>query len=256
MGIDFHSKEVGTSYASREADVSWRQQIKNIINIRDKTIIDIGCGGGIYTKAFAELGASHVIGVDFSREQLANAAQTCESFKNISFQYGSATQTGLSGTYDIVFEKAVIHHTNDITPFFQEAYSLLKSGGTFIVQDRTPEDCLLPGTETHVRGYFFEAFPALGEKEKNRRHSSNVVLEELHAAGFSNVQTLQLWETRKQYIDKKALLDDLRKRTGRSILYELSDEQLDQLITKIDQQLAANKTIHEKDRWSIWVATK
>lgn len=33
MGIDFHSKEVGTSYASREADVSWRQQIKKTLSI-------------------------------------------------------------------------------------------------------------------------------------------------------------------------------------------------------------------------------
>lgn len=256
MGIDFHSKAVGSSYATREADSSWREKITGIVDIKGKTIVDIGCGGGIYTKAFADLGASNVIGVDFSHEQLAQAAKTCESFDNITFQYGSADQTGLTETYDIVFEKAVIHHVTELVPLFQEAFSRLKPGGLFIVQDRTVEDCLLPGSANHIRGYFFDEFPELSEKEKIRRHTDEYVIKELQEVGFKRIQSTQLWETRKHYLDKGPLLQDLSKRTGRSLLFELTEQQLEQLITRIDQKLPAKQEIVEKDRWSIWIAMK
>ncbi|WP_232101888.1 class I SAM-dependent methyltransferase [Paenibacillus sp. URB8-2] len=57
-------------------------------------------------------GAAHVTGMDFSAEMLVGAAENC---------------SGLSTC-------------------FQEAHRVLKPGGTFIIQDRTPEDCSLAGS--------------------------------------------------------------------------------------------------------------
>ncbi|GGC77016.1 hypothetical protein GCM10007216_04380 [Thalassobacillus devorans] len=63
--------------------------------------------------------------------------------------------------------------------------------------------------------------------------------------------TKYLWETRKVYPTKNQLLKDLSERTGRSILHELDDNELRIFINHVDKSLSSNKSIIEKDRWTI-----
>ncbi len=73
MPINFHDANNKYTYAQRNAHISWREMIKNITDIQNKRIIDIGCGGGIYTKELALMGAKSVVGLDFSKEILQAA---------------------------------------------------------------------------------------------------------------------------------------------------------------------------------------
>ncbi|TKC18865.1 class I SAM-dependent methyltransferase [Robertmurraya kyonggiensis] len=258
MVIDFHDEKNRFSYTNRIADVSWTNFIKSIVPIQEiSAAIDIGCGGGIYTKALSDMGISSVIGLDFSEAMLACAAENCKEYQNIFFKRGRALHTGLEGNrFDLILERALIHHIEDLSSCFKEAYRLLRNNGYFIVQDRTPDDCLLEGDNSHIRGHFFEPFPKLIEKETNRRHQSKNVMEMLKECGFREIQEMQLWETRKVYPHKTELLQDLRNRTGRSILQELDDNELKKLINFIDIQVPLDHTIVEKDRWTIWWAIK
>lgn len=258
MSIDFHSQENRNTYTTRNADYSWTDIIKGLVPIENLSkALDIGCGGGIYAKALSDMGVDTVTGIDFSEAILEGARQNCKEYKNISFQLGHAFETNLeSGKYDLLLERALIHHIKDLSLCFREAFRVLEQGGTYIVQDRTPEDCLLEGDENHVRGYFFELFPRLIEKETERRHKSTVVIELLKKAGFNNIQEVKLWETRQVWKHKEQLLTDLSGRTGRSILYELDDNEMSLLINHIDQLLTKDTNIVEKDRWTIWKATK
>lgn len=126
-----------------------------------------------------------------------------------------------------------------------------------IIQDRTPKDCLLPGDDNHIRGYFFEKFPELINKEILRRHNSDKVRIALEANGFELGKEVQLWETRRVYNDLETLINDLLHRTGRSILHELTDNELHELVLFIKNKLE-NKTppIVEKDSWIVWIAVK
>lgn len=258
MGIDFHDSKYRNSYAAREADRSWTDTMASLVPFEKITkAADVGCGGGIYTKVLSAMGIPFVVGVDYSETMLDAARETCKNSANIAFQYGTALRTGLDhNAVDAVLERALIHHIPNLQACFQEAYRILESGGYYISQDRTPEDCLLKGDANHIRGYFFECFPRLIEKETNRRHSSERVVETLRAAGFQDIQEIKLWETRKVYVDKEDLLQDLRQRTGRSILHELDDQELQALITHIDNALSSNSPITEMDRWTIWTAVK
>ncbi|GEM_PF-5744472 len=57
---------------------------------------------------------------------------------------------------DVVIQKrALIHHIDDLNVCFKEGYRVLKNKGVYIIQDRTPEDCLLEGNHSHIRGYIF-----------------------------------------------------------------------------------------------------
>lgn len=258
MGIDFHNEKNRNTYSTREADDTWREAIKNLVqfdNISDA--LDIGCGGGIYSKALSEMGAASVTGVDFSEEILKGARENCKEYQNISFKQGDALHTGLeSNTYNLLLERALIHHVDDLQKCFNEAYRLLKNEGIYIVQDRTPEDCLLEGNDSHIRGYFFELFPVLIEKETKRRHNNQFVLETLQEVGFRELQEVKLWEIRYVYRNKEQLLKDLRERTGRSILHELDDKELNLLINYIDEAISTENNIIERDRWTIWKAVK
>ncbi|MGN8644888.1 class I SAM-dependent methyltransferase [Gracilibacillus sp. HCP3S3_G5_1] len=258
MAINFHSEKNRATYATRDADCTWKKAVKELVPIEHIShALDIGSGGGIYTKALAEMGIETITGIDFSEVILATAKENCKTYPNISFIYANALDTGLKGdSADLLLERALIHHITDVETCFQEGYRLLKNDGYYIVQDRTPEDCLLSGNEHHIRGYFFEVFPDLKEKEINRRHKSLVVKELLQQIGFREVEKRTLWETRKIYETKAELLQDLRARTGRSILHELTDHELNRLVDYVDKAITIDQHIVDKDRWTIWKAVK
>lgn len=258
MGIDFHSKKNQYSYTTRNADNSWINAIRNLIPIENiTTALDIGCGGGIYCKALSDMGVDSVTGIDFSEAILEGARENCKGYKNISFKKGNAFETGLnSNSTDLLLERALIHHIEDLHLCFKEAHRLLKDKGYYIIQDRTPEDCLLEGNNSNIRGYFFELFPKLIDKETIRRYDSQFVIEKLKEVGFKEIEEIKLWETRKVYKNKALLLEDLSERTGRSILHELDDQELELLINHIDTSISIDTHIVEKDRWTIWMAIK
>ncbi|SHM63371.1 class I SAM-dependent methyltransferase [Gracilibacillus kekensis] len=258
MGIDFHSKKNRITYTTREADSSWREAIKALVPIENiEKALDIGCGGGIYSKALSDMGVEKVTGVDFSKAILEGAKENCKNYNNITFVNGNAYETSLhSQTYDLLMERALIHHLNDLRSCFSEAFRLLKRDGFCIIQDRTPEDCFIKGDNNHIRGYFFELFPRLMEWEEKRRYTSDFAIKMLQEVGFSHIEEVKLWETRACFKNKERLLKDISNRTGRSILHELDDNELKLLLKHIDKSLPTDTNIIEKDRWTIWKAIK
>lgn len=265
MAIDFHDARNRHSYATRHADAGWAQAMHRILApdtgfaawLSNKRVADIGCGGGIYSLAWRELGAQAVTGVDFSAQMVRTAAERAAGDAALSFRQGEAGATGLAeASVDIVFERALIHHLAEYSACCAEAWRVLRPGGTCILQDRTPEDVALPGAPTHLRGYFFECFPRLAQFEGGRRPPRAKVEQALRDAGFAQVASTTLEEVRKRYADFAELEADLAARTGRSILHELSDEELRTLIGFIRSKLPAGQPIFEKDRWTLWTGVK
>ena len=255
MAIDFHAPENRFTYATRPAQADWAQAIREILDPRGKRVADIGCGGGIYSAAWAGLGAAEVIAVDFSAEMVRAAAEKTRGLAGGSVRQGDAQATGLpDACVDVVFQRALLHHLKDLAPCFAEARRLLAPGGIFLAQNRTPEDVALAGSPEHVRGYFFEALPRLRNVESKRRPTLETVERGLRAAGFIEVEARTVWETRQVHADKHALAADLRARTGRSILHELSDAELDRLCAYLLDRLPDREAVPERDRWTIWVA--
>ncbi|HEX4325288.1 MAG TPA: class I SAM-dependent methyltransferase [Burkholderiales bacterium] len=261
MPIDFHQPQHRNTYATRDADNTWAEAMRAIAAphgaLAQQRVADIGCGGGIYSLAWHALGVAGVTGVDFSAAMVAAARDKAAGQSGISFQQGEATASGLPAAgADIVFERALIHHLQDYAACFAEARRVLGAGGLFIVQDRTPEDVALPGAPDHLRGYFFECFPRLLQVEAGRRPPRARVEQALRVAGFTQVQSQTLWEVRKTYTGFAPLEQDLAARTGRSILHELSDAELRELIAHIRARLPAAAPIVEKDRWTVWTGVK
>ncbi|OZD93144.1 hypothetical protein CH260_15835 [Rhodococcus sp. 05-2256-B2] len=59
----------------------------------------------------------------------------------------------------------------------------------------------------------------------------------------------QLWEIRHRYVDRVRYSPT----SGRSILHELSDVELTELVEYLRARLAEGELI-ERDRWTLWTA--
>lgn len=258
MPIDFHAPDNRYTYAQRQVDNAWKELIQSIVAVQGKQVVDIGCGGGLYTSTFAEMGAAEVTGVDFSLEMLKSAAEQCQNYSNVLFKLGNALYSGLpSEQYDIVLERAVTHHLkqSELPTCFAEAQRLLRSGATFIIQNRTPDDYSLPGSHEHIRGYFHERYPRLKTIEVSRRAESTSLIETLQQAGFQDIAVHHLWEIKDVHADLDSLAANLLQRKDRSILHELTDAELQDLVGYIRQQFQDHKgEIIDQTRWTLWSA--
>ena len=88
-----------------------------------------------------------------------------------------------------------------------------------------------------------------------------MVLQTLRQVGFLRTEERKVWETRAIYANLDSLTADLLARTGRSILHELTDNELQDFVTYITyiEEHALNDDgteIVEQDRWTIWSGMK
>ena len=257
IAVDFHSSGNRQMYSDRDSHDTWGDLVSRLVKVEGATVADIGCGGGIYSKALADLGAKQVYAVDFSEAMLEGATENCAGYQQITMSRGHAYDTGLPDErFDIVLARAIIHHLEDRSAFFQESFRILRPGGKLIVQDRTMDDVLRPPTGQHIRGFFFTQFPRLIEIERRRRPDGGRVVAELDDAGFVSIDSHSLQETRKSYDDMSALAEDLTKRSGRSILHELDDAELHNLVTTVALELRNNSPIVDADWWTLWIAQR
>ena len=256
MPIDFADPANRRSYSDRAADATWAELIRSLVDPDGAVVVDIGCGGGAYTRAWSELGARRVVGVDSSAPVLDSAREDHGGLPGVEFRRGDAAATGLPvGEADVVFERALVHHIADLVPVVAEARRLLRPGGTYLIQDRTPDDVALPGSSDHPRGWFFEIFPRLLEVENGRRRSADAVVGELAAGGLTDGTTSSLWEVRRRYASREDYLAEIRSRTGRSILHDLHDDELDRLVAELRSRLPDGPLV-EQDRWTVWAARR
>src|SRR5260370_4018822 len=110
MPIDFHAENNRFSYTTRQADPSWVTAIKSIVDVRGKRVLDIGCGGGIYSKALSEFGAASVTGIDFSEEALKRARENFRDYSSLDFVVCNALNTGFPDPQcDVIFYRALNH---------------------------------------------------------------------------------------------------------------------------------------------------
>jgi SAM-dependent methyltransferase len=222
------------------------------------TVVDLGCGGGIYSRGFASLGAKSVIGIDLSPRYIDEAQKASGSFSVLRFAMGSADNSGLPDRCaDIVFHRAVIHHLNaeGQARGAAEMYRILESGGKCVVQDRTLEDVESARPDHWVRSTLFEVFPRLLETERARRPTTAAYAKIMKESGFGTIDVLQYAETRKRYSSFEELETEILARKGKSILFELSDAEL-RTYCKALAQKRATPPIIEADSWTVWIGTK
>jgi SAM-dependent methyltransferase len=102
-------------------------------DVRDKTVLDIGCGYGFFELFAAKNGVRQITGIDMTPDDLATAARHVQ-FPNVAFRQGSAIEIPLeNGSCDTVVSWEVIEHIPQNTEpiMFREVSRVLRPDGVF-----------------------------------------------------------------------------------------------------------------------------
>ena len=104
----------------------------NIKKLKNKTVLDMGCGSGRFTTSLAKLGVKKAFGVDKGRAGLKIAKKYAKKNKIKNLQYKNASVLNLpfkNERFDFVFCKGVLHHTGNLKKGLNEFYRVMKKNG-------------------------------------------------------------------------------------------------------------------------------
>lgn len=101
-------------------------------DLKDRRVIDLGCGEGRNTRMFADRGA-RMTGLDLSTEMIAAArAEEAREPRGIEYVNGSYTNIAAvaEGTFDMAVSTMALMDSPDFVSAAREAFRILKPGGT------------------------------------------------------------------------------------------------------------------------------
>jgi 2-polyprenyl-6-hydroxyphenyl methylase/3-demethylubiquinone-9 3-methyltransferase len=107
------------------------QYIDQHAALKDKQVLDVGCGGGILSESMAAKGA-HVTGIDLGEKAL-NVAKlhSLETGIAVDYQYISVEELAeiKPGTYDVITCLEMLEHVPNPASIVQACAKLVKPGG-------------------------------------------------------------------------------------------------------------------------------
>ena len=128
--------KISEEYAYRQYDLSLNRGLNLPISIRDKKILEIGCGHGGKCLFYSNNGASEVIGIDIDVDRLGYANKFLQelNINNVKFLQMDATNIRFDDKYfDLIFAPDVFEHFIDPNAVLKECFRLLKSGSKIAV---------------------------------------------------------------------------------------------------------------------------
>lgn len=127
---------------------------KLLPDVRGKTVLDIGCGYGHNCLAFAQSGATRVLGLDISEKMLAVAQ--CEStHPHIEYRRMDMSELStLTERFDLVYSSLAFHYAEDFSKLMGDIARLLNPGGHLLYSQEHPLVTATIGAQSH---YNFDA---------------------------------------------------------------------------------------------------
>lgn len=185
--------------------------------IRDKKILDIGCGSGHSLAYMHEQGAAELWGVDFSERQLETAAETLKGLQANLHCAAMEEDVGLPKNYfDIVYSIYAIGWTTNLDSTVNLIYSYLKPGGSFLFSWDHPlyahltskdGEISLKGTYQDEDMIRYENFKVKATRVDIPRRKFSTYLNSLIQAGFTIEEVVET-DVPSQIKDVKAEISD------------------------------------------------
>lgn len=101
-------------------------------DVRNKMVLDLGCGDGLFGAELIDLGVDHYTGVDGSRNMVERAKKIIDS-KKATILLNNLEEWHSAGLeYELILSRMVLHYIENLERLMVAAYEALKPGGTFI----------------------------------------------------------------------------------------------------------------------------
>jgi 2-polyprenyl-3-methyl-5-hydroxy-6-metoxy-1,4-benzoquinol methylase len=103
----------GEKLSGKLSNARVTKAVLEMARIRDKRVIDVGCGDGTYTMELLEAGAREVLGVDASQAAIEKAREKASGIANIRFEACDIYRMEAEPVYDLAVVRGILHHLYD-----------------------------------------------------------------------------------------------------------------------------------------------
>ena len=152
-----------------EIDAEWRSNLKwerlrsGISPLRDRLILDVGCGNGYYGLRMASEGAAAIVGIDNGLGAATQFHALNKYFKVANLAVFPASIDDLPESlelFDTVFSMGMLYHRKKPVKHLERLRSFLKPGGECVLEtivvDGGEDDCLVPpGRYARMRNIYY-----------------------------------------------------------------------------------------------------
>lgn len=112
-----------------------------------RTILDVACGTGHYTRLLRQQGAARVVGIDLSPEmvRVAQQAEQDNPLGEITYHVADAGALEAYGAFDLAVAVYLFHYAQSyehLTQICQGIAQNLRSGGLFVTYGLHPDLCM------------------------------------------------------------------------------------------------------------------
>ncbi|QNK56412.1 bifunctional 2-polyprenyl-6-hydroxyphenol methylase/3-demethylubiquinol 3-O-methyltransferase UbiG [Paenibacillus sp. PAMC21692] len=116
----------------------WHVLRSLIPELRDRSVLDLGCGYGWHCLYAHEQGASDVTGIDISAKMLEKASTLAQG---TGIQYMRLPIEDIvfpPDRFDVVISSLAFHYVEDFSAICEKIYNCMKLGGTFLFSVEHP----------------------------------------------------------------------------------------------------------------------
>ncbi|NTX62958.1 class I SAM-dependent methyltransferase [Myxococcus sp. CA051A] len=116
---------------------------KALGSVAERTVLDLACGDGLYTRQLKARGARRAVGVDISEEMIRVARrQEAEHPLGIEYHVSDVADLAPLGTFDVVTAIYLLHYAHSpehMLRMCRNIHAHLKPGGSFVTYSFNPE---------------------------------------------------------------------------------------------------------------------
>lgn len=138
--IQFFSEyeKMPRSVKGLEAAGEWHVLKALLPELKNKSVLDLGCGFGWHCRYAREQQASSVIGVDISEKMLQKAREKTDDPAISYIQMPIEEIDFLNGQFDVVLSSLAFHYIQSFREVCKKVYDSLKPEGTFVFSVEHP----------------------------------------------------------------------------------------------------------------------
>lgn len=183
-------KEMARSKYGLSGAGEWHQ-FKDFLNdLKDKSVLDLGCGFGWHSKYASDEGAKSVLGIDSSVNML-EVAKDINSASNIEYLNMGIEEINFTNEFDLVLSSLALHYIENYEGVVRRVYKSLKEDGEFIINVEHPVF-----TAEGSQDWFYD-------EDGNIKHFpvDNYYSEGIRQANFLNEEVTKYHRTLTTYIN-------------------------------------------------------
>ena len=134
----YFERRADKSRVDYNRDIEVPAMIKAIGDVKNKVILNMGCGFGDHSQKLAQKGAKKIINFDLSQELIKFANR--KNIPNCEFEVGDMDQKlkYKNNYFDLVISGLALHYVKNVNQLFKEVNRVLKKDGTFVISTGHP----------------------------------------------------------------------------------------------------------------------